>query len=221
MKNSTLLKIVWAISLLLIVTIPFTYYCNVNDFGTSNKPEQWGQFGHFFGGILNPLLSILNLIVLTYLSIRLVKDDDNRNKFTLQELARPYGDITFDRKPWSITIAIENCGLGPMIITEIIVKHDGGSTYNNFSPIAKAKDEKVAYAISAFRLNNHCVISKDKEQILLNIEGNKTDENYLNYIKDIDQKLKNYTIPIKYEDMYGRKLETPIERIKLSFIDDE
>ena len=47
------------------------------------------------------MLSLLNLIILTYLSIRLVKDDDSRNRWTLKELAKPYAELTMI-KGWII-----------------------------------------------------------------------------------------------------------------------
>lgn len=212
---------VWSVCIFFIITVPLSYYIHFHKFGLSNNPESWGQFGDFFGGVLNPIISLINLIILTYLSIRVVKIDEERNKWTLQELAKPFGDISFDKSPWSISIQIHNCGLGPMIIKEISIINDDGQVFNNFSPIVKPNNPNINVTIGAFKINNQCVISKDSELNILDIQGDKNDHIYLQYIKDIDLKLKDYRIEVKYQDMYHRQMETLIERITLSFIDVE
>ena len=220
MKNSTLQIITWSVCIFFIVTVPLSYCIKFQELEMSNKPESWGQFGDYFGGILNPIISLINLVILTFLSIRLVKDEDSRNKWTLQELARPYGDISFSKSPWVIKIAINNCGLGPMIVKNITIKGDNGNTFNNFSSIVKPLSNDVKVVIGAFKISSHCVISKDSELEILSIEVDRNDPNSLKYLKDIDLKLKGYTIEIQYEDMYHRPMETLVERISLSFFED-
>lgn len=61
-----------------ILTIPTViYWCNFRGYKLSDSPGDWGVFGDYMGGVLNPLLSIVNLIVLGYLTI-FVSEQDNR-----------------------------------------------------------------------------------------------------------------------------------------------
>ena len=46
----------------------------------SNELEKWGQFGDFIGGIYNPFLALLNLIVLIYITIEVSRIETKRVK---------------------------------------------------------------------------------------------------------------------------------------------
>lgn len=67
--------------LILVVIIP--YLINFNG-GLSDKTEVWGAFGDYFGGILNPILSIINIGVLIYLTYLVHRIDINRVKEELE-----------------------------------------------------------------------------------------------------------------------------------------
>ncbi|WP_405384098.1 hypothetical protein [Maribacter sp. LLG6340-A2] len=67
--------------LILAVTIP--YLINFNG-GLSDKTEVWGAFGDYFGGILNPILAIINIGILIYLTYLVNKIDSNRAKEELE-----------------------------------------------------------------------------------------------------------------------------------------
>lgn len=61
-----------------ILTIPTVIYLgNFGAYKISDSPGDWGVFGDYIGGVLNPLLSIVNLIVLGYLTI-FVSEQDSR-----------------------------------------------------------------------------------------------------------------------------------------------
>jgi len=50
----------------------------------SNDPSIWGQYGDYIGGLLNPLFSLINIVVLIYLTFIVSKNDDNRSKNELR-----------------------------------------------------------------------------------------------------------------------------------------
>ena len=60
----------------------YTYYMYPNDI--SNSPETWGQFGDYIGGILNPLLTIINICVFVTLTLVIQKITDKNNEATLE-----------------------------------------------------------------------------------------------------------------------------------------
>lgn len=214
MKNKTLIAIVWTSSIIFLLITFICYYLRFNSNGISSDPEQWAQFGDYFGGILNPFISLVNLFVLTYLSIRLVKVDNDRNAWTLQELARPYGELGLSIYSGNLTITVHNFGLGPMIITDILIKNSLGQVHNDFEKLVETNNNKVKVGIGTFKVsNNHCAVGKDGEIKLLILEGDYHDTIYMEYIKTIINKLKDYTLEVKYNDMYKRPMEPISEKI--------
>ena len=126
-----LLQICWCVTALFVIATIGAYCCNFKGHGWSNNPEQWGQLGDYFGGLLNPIFSLINLVVLTYISISITRIEDKRNQWTLQELARPLGQVICGDYENLIPVKLKNCGLGPLIITNIIVIHTNGTVSNN------------------------------------------------------------------------------------------
>ncbi|WP_299178980.1 hypothetical protein [uncultured Chryseobacterium sp.] len=222
MKNQTLVIILWisTLSALAIVIIP--YVSKFSNLDISNSPENWGPFGDYIGGILNPIIGILNLIVLTYLSVNLVKEENERNKFTLQELAKPYGEFDFTKKLNSLSIKFLNIGLGPLIINEIIITSPNGRQYNDFKKIledfhnsSEGRDyQSLNYEFHTFGLsNNHAAIGKDTSILLFNCENISPIEYSEKLIVSLKKFMSKYKIQIKYSDIYDRKFQTHIETI--------
>lgn len=213
MKSKSLILIL-SISFfsLFLLTVIF-YIFNFKGNGISNDPENWAQFGTYFGGILSPLISILNLIILSYLSIKLVRDEDDRNKWTLQELARPYGEIGFNRNNSGIEILIHNIGLGPMIMTEINIKDSEGKIYDNFSDIVAPNANSVHVEIHSFKIKNHSAIGRDGEINLLTIKGDSDNPIYFQFLSKTLKALEKFTIEIKYNDIYNKEIAILSEEI--------
>lgn len=63
-------KIKFGIFTLIVVAIIFVvisiYVYHFNGYEISNKPQDWGPFGDFFGGVLNPILAFCSFIALLY-----------------------------------------------------------------------------------------------------------------------------------------------------------
>ncbi|AWB57194.1 hypothetical protein [Colwellia sp. Arc7-D] len=61
-KLGTLIVIV-----LIIITLVISLYIyQFNSYAISDKPQDWGPFGDFFGGVLNPILAFCSFIALLY-----------------------------------------------------------------------------------------------------------------------------------------------------------
>ncbi len=217
MKNKTLVVTLWISSFVSVLLAVVFYIIKFKNNGLSDDPEKWAQFGEYFGGILNPFFSVLNLIILAYLSIRLVKSEEERNKWTLQELARPYGEIEFSKNTFGIDISVQNIGLGPMIITDIIIKNIDGISYDNFSDIVAPKENSVNVEIHSFRIaKNHCAIGKDSDLSLLKITGKGDDLLYKEFLENVIINLQQFSLEIKYNDMYKRKIDVLFDEINFN-----
>lgn len=208
MKDSTLKIIIWTTSLLFIIITPALYFIKFNQNGVSTDPSSWAEFGDYFGGILNPIISVINLIILAYLSIRLVKQDDDRNAFTLQELSRPYGDVNFQHHDEMLLVEIVNCGLGPMIITSIEIYNSSGVYFKTCEELLDTIKTNCNYSIFTLNLITHLVIGANNSTILFKLNGNKADNEFIKYVKSSLELLKDCSIRLKYQDMYDRPMKT-------------
>ena len=75
---------------LLCAIVPFTYVVNFGHLSISDRPELWGAFGDFIGGILNPLLSFAafsGLLLTLFLQREQLKQNEQELDLTRQELS--------------------------------------------------------------------------------------------------------------------------------------
>lgn len=54
------------------------YYCHEFPRTGNATRADWGTFGDYFGGILNPILSIINILLLAYFSVKVANLEDSR-----------------------------------------------------------------------------------------------------------------------------------------------
>jgi len=67
--------------IVIVSAVPFYLYFDTFNGSKSFKNDDWGTFGDFIGGILNPILALLNLIAFLYLTYVIHEHDKNsRNK---------------------------------------------------------------------------------------------------------------------------------------------
>lgn len=211
MRIKTLIILLVVSILLCLITTVGIYIFNFKTNNISKNPQDWALFADYFGGILNPLLGILNLIILTYLTLQIVKVEDSRNNWTLQELARPYAIIHFDSIFKDFEIRLNNCGLGPMIISNISIERMDGTKFSNFVDVIKEINIKTELNPSVITFHsgpNHSAIPKDGSIHLLKMTNNENDKmvDFREFIKITKKRLNEYSIRINYEDMYGRKM---------------
>lgn len=117
-----LIKVFFVILMvLLVILFSTTIIVFANKFWTnttSGNIEQWGQTGDYFGGILNPIISLMSLIVLSYLTLRVSEIEHERAR---QSIA-PLPDIIVSDYQAYLRIDLRNQGLGPMLIKRINFK---------------------------------------------------------------------------------------------------
>jgi hypothetical protein len=87
MENISLKKILiyglsTGIILLVIPIIIYGFHFHWNNL--SNNTSDWGAFSDFVGGILNPIFSIFNILILIFLTIKVSNWDANREKESLE-----------------------------------------------------------------------------------------------------------------------------------------
>ncbi len=83
---------IWLISLFVsIVVVAASYILNFSSHGVSSSPADWGALGDYFGGVLNPLISIFTMFFLikTYQTQRKELEESeilNREQMKIQVL---------------------------------------------------------------------------------------------------------------------------------------
>lgn len=60
----TILIVILAISIIALVLVVAAYATNFHSIPISNKTDEWGQFGDFLGGTLNPVFGFLSVMAL-------------------------------------------------------------------------------------------------------------------------------------------------------------
>ncbi|KAF2333936.1 hypothetical protein [Flavobacterium nitrogenifigens] len=220
-------KITISLFLLGIILCLFTISIYLIKFGTlkfSDKTSDWVDFADYFSGILNPIIAILNLVFFAYLSFKIINIEDSRNNWTLQELARPYGDLLTESTVNSIELSLHNVGLGPLILTDFRVYKDADNSYKDFYYLINdiADQENISpdikFKIDSFELSStHGAIAKDKSICIFKIYfiNDNMKENQ-EFIKLLRTKLDSYYISITYEDLYGREIECINERLSFN-----
>jgi len=74
-----------AIGLLILALIPVgIFMAKFYNQDFSDSGANWSEFGSYFGGILNPIIAIANVLVLTYLTLKVSEFENNRNEKALQ-----------------------------------------------------------------------------------------------------------------------------------------
>lgn len=74
------LKIVGAVGIFIVLGVIGYYISNFKNNSISKIPSDWGSFGDFFGGILNPIISLFSLILLGFISYFVAKESNNESK---------------------------------------------------------------------------------------------------------------------------------------------
>jgi uncharacterized membrane protein len=80
MNSRVVLRTVICICIMVIFAVVITYMINFRKMVISDNSQDWGTFGDFFGGVLNPLIGFLNLIVLVYIPFAISDAEERRNR---------------------------------------------------------------------------------------------------------------------------------------------
>jgi hypothetical protein len=84
MKNKYIALIV-AIILIPMLLVILPYMCKFFSFQLSSLPAEWGTFGDYFGGLLNPYISLLTLFATIYIAYTLYTYERKRDEQSKQE----------------------------------------------------------------------------------------------------------------------------------------
>lgn len=71
------------ICFLIISSVLASYIINFRNIPISDQTSDWGSFGDYFGGILNPLIGLINLAALIYIAYIVEKAEAKRNDDSL------------------------------------------------------------------------------------------------------------------------------------------
>ena len=83
---SELIKVVYMIGVIVFVAY-FVFFTFFQDARISTDPGDWGTLGDYFGGLLNPVVSLATLMV-AYAVWKQQKDELRQTKEALEEQAR-------------------------------------------------------------------------------------------------------------------------------------
>ncbi|WP_343665182.1 hypothetical protein [Chryseobacterium mucoviscidosis] len=197
------------VSILLVIGI---YAGNLAGNGIADDPEQWGQFGDYIGGILNPILTIFNLILVAYLTLKISNNEEERIKNHLYENVKPLGLFSFEMSINSLKIDIHNVGLGPLIMTDLKIYNENRNM-TDFSELIGSLTLKYRPPYSV-RKKTHTenIIRKDDYITILDIsiEPNNEGLDYsskLESLNRIKEEMVKYKIKLVYTDLYRKTSE--------------
>lgn len=226
MKEKKLIISLIFLSLIFIGVTLILYLFKFGSLTFSSKDIDWVNFANYFSGILNPILTLFNLFIFAYLSVKLIKIEDERNNWTLQELARPYANLLFEDSYDHIEITIHNVGLGPLILKDLAIFKHQDKKYKNFydlvSDIAEEEnvEDNINPKIDSFQLNSESgAIAKDQSHCIFKLYFIENDENSREFINLIRKRLSEFKISITYNDMYGREIECMEEKLHFTIWD--
>ena len=121
MSTKNLIRSLVIVSFIVIVLTILAYVLNFSSLRISKNSGDWGTFGDFIGGILNPFFAFLNLLILAYLTLKITDDDNQRNLFSVYEAAKPIGEYNTLEEKNKIEISYHNSGFGPLKINRITI----------------------------------------------------------------------------------------------------
>src|SRR5689334_17213196 len=84
-KTRSLLIALSIVMVLLILAVLAPYMIHFRNSCLSNKPSDWGTFGDYMGGILNPIFALINILVLLYLTFRIAQLESDRSQKELKQ----------------------------------------------------------------------------------------------------------------------------------------
>jgi hypothetical protein len=124
-----------------------------------------------------------------------------------RQSVKPLAHILLDDSPDGLSIKLINKGLGPMIIEDFIAEDKYGKKENNiYYHLPKFKENRL-FSFQYHTKPINYIVSKDEELSLLEIKGNITNKDYMDFKMYIRNILKDLTITIKYTDVYDKRMK--------------
>lgn len=201
-----------------IASIPLFFY--FNKFKVSsvlNTPSDWGVFGDFVGGTTNAILNFFTLVfslVAVWVSIRLstkVQETEvslhKSDEKLMQMQSKPVPFIHLEKLPNKVSIDLQNMGNGSMIVNNITLIKEDGSSYANFGELLKKEGasgiDNLEIIINTAPTH---ALSPGLTKNLLKITPKSLDPDILekakNEIKRVQNLIAEYKIEIIYKDIF-------------------
>lgn len=97
MINIKTIKYVIVVCLVLLLFVILAFFFGFWKSNISNNIEQWGQFGDYLGGTLNPILGVINICIFIYLTL-VVQDISNKNHEQALEMNKKVALMSMKRE---------------------------------------------------------------------------------------------------------------------------
>lgn len=90
----------------LIIPIVF-YYKNFKNHSPSPSATDWGAFGDYMGGIINPIIGFFSIVILGYISIKIGKNstDEQKDLFISQQRRLAYQELIAEYSKFKTILA--------------------------------------------------------------------------------------------------------------------
>ena len=92
-RTKTLLGLTCLVALLLICAPIYFYVKDFHQFSRSTNPSDWGTFGDYFGGILNPIISFFTLLVTIFIAVYINKIERRNHEEMVHTPVKPFFTI--------------------------------------------------------------------------------------------------------------------------------
>ena len=97
MKIKKLIVIIICICFAMLLFGMSIYVLNFYDNKLSDEVADWAQFGDYFGGVLNPILSLINICIFIYLTL-VVQNISNNNHVQALEMNKKIALMSMKRE---------------------------------------------------------------------------------------------------------------------------
>lgn len=200
--------ILWPTLIAVLITIGFYVHNFSSTTPTlSSKTTDWGVFGDYFGGVLNPVIAFSTLCATLYIA-KVAHDFEQRRK---QESSMPVALIMCSDYEDRIKVFIENVGVGPLAIKRFdIFKANELQATKNLIDLMPDAPEGILWTF--FTLSGpRPFIYQDNIALLLQLDGELNDRQFCEFRDQVRRTLKDIEIKLEYSDIYGNKKE-PVSR---------
>ena len=217
--NKTALAIISIIAGVLSLAAIVAYVANFSGAEISRDPAHWGVFGDYLGGVLNPLLALITLLVTVYIANvanRLEEQSLRSEANKLKENARPVAQIFGSDYENKVAIVVKNIGIGPFEVNSFKIWHADhpDTTVQDLVDLMPALPDGLVWR--DFNINGiPPFVYQQSEVVLLKLEGDPNDQTFRNFRDEVRERLRHIFIELKYSDIYGNPKPDECRRLTL------
>lgn len=108
------------LAIIMVAIPPTIYFWKFRSFNFAQDPGGWGVLGDYIGGTLNPIISLLSLIILAYLTYLVAQQGNIENKrlFIFEKQLAAYEDLTKHFKDINMMTSNYERAMTPLKITK-------------------------------------------------------------------------------------------------------